>query len=74
MGLLMAQSGSSARRIDTEALKLERPLEDVVASYSIALRREGNRTFRGLCPFHQERTPSFWIDAGSAAAARANPA
>jgi DNA primase len=59
----MAHSSSSARRIDTDALKRERPLADVVASYGIALRRESAGTYRALCPFHQEHTPSFWIDA-----------
>src|SRR5919199_5698926 len=59
----MPRPSSTARRIDTEALKRERPLADVVASYGIALRRESAGTFRALCPFHQEHTPSFWIDA-----------
>jgi DNA primase len=58
-----AMQRSVARRIDTETLKRERPLADVVASYGITLRREGTGTYRALCPFHQERTPSFWIDA-----------
>src|SRR6266849_394854 len=53
---------NAARRIDTEALKRERPLADLVASYGIALRRESAGTHRALCPIHQERTPSFWID------------
>jgi len=64
----MSQATSNARRIDTEALKRERPLADVVASYGIALRREGAGTYRALCPFHQERTPSFWIDARDSSA------
>ena len=59
----MPRPSSTARRIDTEALKRERPLADVVASYGIALRRESAGTYRALCPFHQEHTPSFWIDA-----------
>jgi DNA primase len=59
----MARLANAARRIDTDALKRERPLADVVASYGIALRRESAGTFRALCPFHQEHTPSFWIDA-----------
>jgi DNA primase len=59
----MLHPSNAARRIDTEALKRERPLADVVASYGIALRREGTGTYRALCPFHQEHTPSFWIDA-----------
>ena len=45
--------------IDTDALKRERPLADVVAACGVALRRESAGTFRGLCPFHAERTPSF---------------
>ncbi len=52
----------TGRRIDTETLKAERPLVDVIASYGIAVRRESAGTYRALCPFHQERTPSFWID------------
>ena len=59
----MPRTTSAARRIDTEALKRERPLADVVASYGVVLRRESAGTYRALCPFHQERTPSFWIDA-----------
>jgi DNA primase catalytic core len=64
----MIRSTDPGRRIDTEALKRERPLADVVASYGIALHREGAGTYRALCPFHQERTPSFWIDARQGAA------
>src|SRR3954452_21304148 len=59
----MIRSSNLARRIDTDTLKRERPLADVVASYGIALRRESAGTYRALCPFHQEHTPSFWIDA-----------
>ncbi|MDQ6669803.1 MAG: CHC2 zinc finger domain-containing protein, partial [Chloroflexota bacterium] len=59
----MLRSTDPGRRIDTDTLKRERPLPDVVASYGIALRRESAGTYRALCPFHQERTPSFWIDA-----------
>jgi DNA primase len=58
----MLQTSKTTRRIDTDALKRERPLVDVVASYGIALRRESAGTYRALCPFHQEHTPSFWID------------
>ncbi|MDQ6673828.1 MAG: CHC2 zinc finger domain-containing protein [Chloroflexota bacterium] len=62
----MLRSSSGARCIDTEALKRERPLVDVVASYGVTLRRESAGTYRALCPFHQEHTPSFWIDARDA--------
>jgi DNA primase len=61
MGPIMALL-SSRGRIDTEALKRDRPLADVIASYGVALRREGSGTYRGLCPFHQEHSPSFWVD------------
>ncbi|MCX7597969.1 MAG: DNA primase [Armatimonadetes bacterium] len=39
---------------------------DVVAYISryVALKRSGRR-WRGRCPFHQERHPSFYVDAGS---------
>jgi len=65
----MPTSTSIARRIDTETLKRERPLADVIAAYGIALHRESTGTYRALCPFHQERTPSFWIDERDSAAA-----
>jgi DNA primase len=63
MECIMVRSANGAHRIDTEALKRGRPLADVVASYGIALRRESAGTYRALCPFHQEHTPSFWVDA-----------
>ncbi len=50
------------RRVDVGELKRAHPLADVVAASGISLRRAGQGTFRGLCPFHEERTPSFWID------------
>jgi len=52
----------SAERIDTAALKRERPLADVVAAYGVSLQRAGAGRLWGLCPFHQERTPSFCVD------------
>jgi DNA primase len=58
----MSRSAKSSR-IDVEALKRELPLADVISAYGVALRREGAGTFRALCPFHQEHTPSFWVDA-----------
>src|SRR5438128_11710857 len=63
MRMERAMLSSPVRRIDTETLKRERPLADVIASYGIALRRESAGTYRALCPFHQERSPSFWVDA-----------
>jgi DNA primase len=49
-------------RIDTEVLKRERPLADVVEASGILLRRGTRGLFWALCPFHQERTPSFAVD------------
>ncbi|MBV9356685.1 MAG: hypothetical protein JO023_14325, partial [Chloroflexi bacterium] len=57
---------SRPSRIDTEALKRDHRLVDVIASYGVALKREGTGTYRALCPFHQEHTPSFWVDARDA--------
>jgi DNA primase len=33
---------------------------DVVSQY-VSLKQRG-KTFSGLCPFHQEKTPSFTVD------------
>jgi DNA primase len=37
------------------------PLEDLVREYSVQLVPSGKR-WKGLCPFHAEKTPSFSID------------
>ncbi|WP_178133767.1 CHC2 zinc finger domain-containing protein [Vineibacter terrae] len=38
----------------------ERLLPSEVIGRSVALKRKG-RDFAGLCPFHVEKTPSFWV-------------
>lgn len=45
--------------IDKEAVRAANPMVDVAARYT-TLNRKG-RTFRGLCPIHQERHPSFVV-------------
>jgi DNA primase len=45
---------------DVEALKRRTDLADVVSDHT-KLKRSGARMM-GLCPFHQERTPSFSVD------------
>ena len=42
-----------------EELKYKTDIEDVVSSY-VSLKRKGT-TFTGLCPFHNEKTPSFTV-------------
>jgi len=46
---------------DIEALRDKADIVDVISSYS-ALKRSGGHTFKGLCPFHSEKTPSFSVD------------
>ena len=52
---------SSADRFDAvEAVRAAADLHGVVSGY-VALKKSGAR-WRGLCPFHQEKTPSFYVD------------
>jgi DNA primase len=50
----------SASRRAFEKVKEEVPLEEVVRWHGLELFQEG-KELRGLCPFHEERTPSFGI-------------
>ena len=43
-----------------EQVKSRVNLVDLVSQH-VRLRRQG-REFTGLCPFHQEKTPSFWVN------------
>src|SRR5271169_3667171 len=43
-------------------LKLRVNLAEVV-SRVVSLRKAGGSRFKGLCPFHSEKTPSFNVDA-----------
>jgi len=47
---------------DIADLKRHNPLLDVVERSGVRLRRSGSHRFQGLCPFHVERTPSFFVD------------
>lgn len=42
-----------------QELKYKTDIEDIVSSY-VSLKRRGS-TFVGLCPFHNEKTPSFTV-------------
>ena len=45
-----------------ERVKDAADIVEIVSAYT-ELRRSGQR-FQGLCPFHDERTPSFSVNAG----------
>ncbi len=42
-----------------QELKIRTDIEDIISTY-VTLKRRG-RTFVGLCPFHNEKTPSFTV-------------
>ena len=44
-----------------EDIKARTDIVDVVGSY-MRLKRAGGTAHKGLCPFHQEKTPSFTVD------------
>ncbi len=46
-----------------DELRLRSPLEEIVSEY-VPLKQKGRR-FWGCCPFHNEKTPSFSVDADS---------
>jgi DNA primase len=47
---------------DIDALRERADIVDVVSQHT-SLKKAGPHTFKGLCPFHSEKTPSFTIDA-----------
>jgi DNA primase len=47
---------------DVDALRERADLVEIVSGYS-RLKKSGTHTFKGLCPFHSEKTPSFTVDA-----------
>ncbi len=53
MAVQAARAAAPTGRIDTAALKLAHPIEDVVARYGIELRRQGHALV-GRCPFHAD--------------------
>src|ERR1041384_3056108 len=53
---------SSTRRPEIGEIKLAYPLLDVVERAGVRLRRSGSHRFQGLCPFHEDRNPSFFVD------------
>jgi len=49
----------TGNRYDWDAIRALNPIEDVIAR-TVPLKRAG-REYKGLCPFHNERTPSFHV-------------
>ncbi|ACY22348.1 DNA primase [Gordonia bronchialis DSM 43247] len=45
---------------DITAIRDQTRIEDIVGEY-VALRRAGADSLKGLCPFHDEKTPSFHV-------------
>src|SRR5437773_4837568 len=48
------------RQDDVEAVKERTDLVKLVAQY-LTLKKSGHDSMSGLCPFHQEKTPSFSV-------------
>ena len=48
------------RREDIDELRAQISIVDVVSQY-VTLKRAGVGSMKGLCPFHDERTPSFHV-------------
>src|SRR5262249_41470494 len=46
---------------DIAELKLMYPLREVVEGAGVRLSRSGSNRFVGLCPFHEDRNPSFYV-------------
>jgi DNA primase len=52
---------TARQKIDIADLKSRISVSQVAAMNGIALRKKG-REFQALCPFHNERTPSFTVN------------
>ena len=44
-----------------EEIRSRCDIAEIIGSY-VQLKRRGSTSFTGLCPFHQEKTPSFHVD------------
>ena len=51
---------AKTRQMDIEEIRRQTDLVEVVSAH-VALKGSGHR-MRGLCPFHEEKTPSFYVD------------
>ncbi|MDE0572879.1 DNA primase [Demequina sp. B12] len=51
-------------REDIASVRERAPIEDIIGQH-VALKSAGVGSLKGLCPFHDERTPSFHVRPGS---------
>ncbi|MFP5297809.1 MAG: DNA primase [Actinomycetota bacterium] len=49
---------------DIDALRDRADIVDLIGGYT-TLKRSGPNKFKGLCPFHSEKTPSFTVDSST---------
>lgn len=49
---------------DIDSLRDKADMIDLVSGYT-TLKRAGGQKFKGLCPFHTEKSPSFTVDGGT---------
>ncbi len=54
--------GGRDRSDVVEAVRASADLRQIVSDY-LPLKKSGGAKYRALCPFHTEKTPSFWVDA-----------
>jgi len=45
-----------------EEIRSRCDIAELISSCGVVLKRSGSSNFKGLCPFHQEKTPSFHVD------------
>jgi len=57
---MTANHGGAYR--DIAEIKLSYPLMEVVERAGVRLKRSGSHRWQGLCPFHADRNPSFFVD------------
>ncbi|MGH2784533.1 MAG: CHC2 zinc finger domain-containing protein, partial [Actinomycetota bacterium] len=48
---------------DIEEVRRKAGLVEIASEY-MQVRKAGSARFKALCPFHQEKTPSFSLEAG----------
>ncbi len=58
-------ASQNGRHWDIAEIKVSYPLLEVVERAGVRLRRSGSHRWQGLCPFHADRNPSFFVDVDS---------